>query len=284
MSYINRIAVYSVIFVLGFTSFAVAVQKVVPGAVIHLDAREQNRREIAWRNLGLAGGKMPANDEVPEFEQGKIRIPALGINEDAKWYTATRKSETFGGPPDLLPKLQLEDWTMEVLIKRNGPKWPDLVVASQVLGFRARDRELQQFQVSLFGPDTGELIARFKGSPNKKGRWLIPEDLGLDIKEKEWHWIAFVFTNQKMVETYQDGEKVGMVEMDQDYDPDEPMWLSIFTSHDRDRNFNGSIAILRIYDRPLSRDELLQNITGKLAVEPTDKLTTTWARVKAHWQ
>ena len=110
MKYINRITIFSVTFLLGLTSFAVAVQKVVPGAVIHLDAREQNRREIAWKNLGLAGGKMPANNEVPEFEEGKIRIPALGINEDAKWYTATRKSETFGGPPDLLPKMQLEDW------------------------------------------------------------------------------------------------------------------------------------------------------------------------------
>ena len=281
MERINKIVVFSVIFVLGLTGSRAVAQKVIPGAVIHLDAREQNKREIAWKNLGLAGGKMPADNEVPELEAGKIRIPALGINEDARWYTSTRKSETFGGPPDILPKLQLEDWTMEVLIKRNGPKWPDLVVASQVLGFKARDRELQHFQVSLNGPDTGELIARFKGRANNKGKWLIPEDLGIDIKEKEWHWIAFVFTNQKSVVTYQDGEKVGMVEMDQDFDPEEPVWLSIFTSHDRDRNFNGSIAILRIYDRPLSRDELLQNITGKLAVEPTDKLTTTWARVKA---
>ena len=282
MKHINKIAVFSVVFVLGLTMPTSAQKKVIPGAIIHLDASEQNRREIAWKNLGSARGKMPANNEVPEFEEGKIRIPALGINEDAKWYTATRKSETFGGLPDVTPKMQLEDWTMEVLIKRNGPKWPDLVVASQVLGFRARDRELQQFQVSLNGPDTGELIARFKGGANNKGKWLIPEDLGIDIKKKEWHWIAFVFTNQKSVETYQDGEKVGMVEMDQDFDPEEPMWLSIFTSHDRDRNFNGSIAILRIYDRPLSRDEILQNITGKLAVEPTDKLTTTWARVKTH--
>ena len=105
MKYINKIAVYSVVFVLGLTSFAVAAQKVVPGAVIHLDAREQNRREIAWENLGLAGGKMPADNEVPEFEEGKIRIPALGINEDAKWYTATRKSETFGGPPGPAPQI-----------------------------------------------------------------------------------------------------------------------------------------------------------------------------------
>ena len=282
MERINKIVVFILIFVLGLTGSPAVAQKVIPGAVIHLDAREQNKREIAWKNLGLAGGKMPADNEVPELEAGKIRIPALGIDEDARWYTATRKSETFGGPPDVLPKLQLEDWTMEILIKRNGPKWPDLVVASQVLGFRARDRELQHFQVSLNGPDTGELIARFKGRANDKGKWLIPEDLGIDIKEKEWHWIAFVFTDRKTVETYQDGEKVGMVEINQNFDPEEPVWLSIFCSHDRDRNFNGSIAILRIYDRPLSRDELLQNITGKLAVEPTDKLTTTWARVKAY--
>ena len=93
-----------------------------------------------------------------------------------------------------------------------------------------------------------------------------------------------MLSKEKPPDTYQDGEKVGMVEIDQDFDPEEPVWLSIFCSHDRDRNFNGSIAILRIYDRPLSRDEILQNITGKLAVESTDKLTTTWARVKAQWQ
>ncbi len=282
MKCINNIAIFSVIFILGFTGFPAAAQKVIPGAVIHLDAREQHKREIAWKNLGLAGGKMPADNEVPELEEGKLRIPTLGIKEDARWYTATRKSETFGGPPDLTPQMQLQDWTMEVLIKRNGPKWPDLVVASQVLGFHARDKEMQRFQVSLNGPDTGELIAKFKGKNNNKGKWLIPEDLGIDIKEKEWHWIAFVFTNQKTVVTYQDGEEVGMNEVNQNFDPEEPVRLSIFCAGDRDRNFNGSIAILRIYDRPLSGAEIIQNITGKLAVEPTNKLTTTWARVKAH--
>ena len=179
------------------------------------------------------------------------------------------------------PKCSLKIGRWKFSSNATVPNGPISLLPSQVLGFRARDRELQHFQVSLNGPDTGELIARFKGSANDKGKWLIPEDLGIDIKKKEWHWLAFVFTDQRSVETYQDGEKVGMVDMDQNYDPEEPMWLSIFTSHDRDRNFNGSIAILRIYDRPLSRDELLQNITGKLSVEPTDKLTTTWARMKA---
>ncbi len=42
------------------------------------------------------------------------------------------------------------------------------------------------------------------------------------------------------------------------------------------QNFNGSIHLVRVYDRALSDAEISPNF----AVEPANKLTTTWGRVK----
>ena len=48
------------------------------------------------------------------------------------------------------------------------------------------------------------------------------------------------------------------------------------------RNFNGSFFLVRIYDKALTKDEIMQNINFRsgLAIEPDSKLTTTWGAVK----
>lgn len=49
---------------------------------------------------------------------------------------------------------------------------------------------------------------------------------------------------------------------------------------ERRRTFNGSFAIVRAYDKALTEAEINQNISGAFAVDPADKLSTTWAKVK----
>ena len=66
----------------------------------------------------------------------------------------------------------------------------------------------------------------------------------------------------------------------QRFDGEEPMSPTVFGAWQRNRASNGAISVVRIYDRPLSEDELNRNITGDLAVDRGNKLTTTWAEVK----
>ena len=47
-----------------------------------------------------------------------------------------------------------------------------------------------------------------------------------------------------------------------------------------ERFFSGRIDEVRIYNRPLTHDEILQNFEIGLAVEPTEKLPTVWGALK----
>ena len=274
------IVVFAAILCLEMVCPVVRAQNALPGSILHLDASKQNQRDKAWKNLGLAGGELPPNDATPDLKDGTIKIPDVGFNRKLRWYSVGARGEGFAGKPDLTPDLKLKDWTVEFLVKRNGPKWPDLVVATQFAGFHSRDRKSQGFRILLHGPNTGKLIAWIKGKNTAKGSWYSAEKLGLDIEKRDWHWIAFVFTSGKHLETYQDGERVGTMETGQRFDDSEPMWPTIFNAWESDRTFNGAMAIVRIYDRALSQEEINRNITGNLAVDSVTKLTTTWATVK----
>jgi len=56
----------------------------------------------------------------------------------------------------------------------------------------------------------------------------------------------------------------------------------IGSEHDG-RFLNGMVDNVRIYDRVLTEDEVMQNFEAKsdnLPVEPADKLSTTWGALK----
>jgi hypothetical protein len=44
------------------------------------------------------------------------------------------------------------------------------------------------------------------------------------------------------------------------------------------------MAIVRVYDKALTAAEINGNIDGAFAVDPADKLPTTWARVKRGYE
>ena len=276
------IAVFAAILCLAVACPFALAQNALPGSLLHLDASRQNQRDKAWRNLGLVGGELLPNDVTPDLKVGTIKVPEVGFNRKLRWYSVATRGEGFAGKPDLNPDLKLGDWTFELLVKRNGPKWPDLVVATQFAGFHSRDRKSQGLRILLHGPDTGKLIAWIKGKSTPKGSWYSAEKLGIDIGKKDWHWIAFVFTSGKRFETYQDGKRVGTMETEQRFDGKEPMWPTLFSAWETDRTFNGAMAIVRIYDRALSQQEINRNISGNLAVDSAGKLATVWASVKTN--
>ena len=259
------------VFFLGITS-ALAFAGVVPGALLHLDASDNPRHPDAWTNLGAAGGELPAGNKTPILETGTIEIPGLGFTlKNSKFYTCKQSGQTFGGPEGTNPELPLASWTFEALMKRNGDV---LFKEHWVFGFAVEE----------FGP-----IGAFLGAGRQKGgelfttRPVAHKAHGIDLERGEWTWIAFGSDRDRSV-FYQDGN---VVDRDRAYVFNRVLpvkFICIFCGHhgERDRSFNGSFAVVRIYDKVLSKNEIMRNITATAAraVDPALKLTTSWGTVK----
>ena len=270
-------SILGVVFLL--TTFCtIALGQVVPGAVLHLDARDNPAHPDAWANLGTAGGELPGADDPPELlEAGVIEIPGIGFTlEDAKYYTTTGSRQTFGGPPDTNPQMILGDWTLEMLARRNGDTYAE---ENQFCGFMPDEN---WDAGTFFTFHDAELWIVY--APEWEGR---PEvESGLIFEEGVWTWIAVTSDDSEMVK-YQDGEEIGR-DSGRIFDNSSPIdGMSIFAGNfpERHRTFNGSIAIVRMYDRVLSAAEINGNIgnTAAAAVDPASKLTTTWGREKTRY-
>ena len=95
----------------------------------------------------------------------------------------------------------------------------------------------------------------------------------------EWHHVALTVADA-LITLYVDGENVGDAEGTLVFDAVSGVTIA------RDPGFDfwtGMVDEVRIYGRPLSEAEVMQNMTaGALtAVEPADKLAETWGSIKA---
>ena len=268
------ISIFSVVFFLTI-SCTITFGQIAPGAVFYLDAADNPGHPDVWTNLGTAGGEIRAIDAAPVLEEGKIDIPNTGfVLANAKYYTGTRVGLIFGSPPDTNPDLTLEEWTLELLCRRNGgAKDRD----NGIIGFRPGSDNEDDNEVSLIvQKSTTELSIHYPlGEVNASGLFL---EIG------EWNWIAISSDRGTMIK-YQNGEAVG----------EEAGWtfnktvdvdgITIFarTPMSRQVSFIGSIAFVRMYDRVLSAAEIKGNMETTFAVDPVSKLTTTWGREKTRY-
>ena len=264
------VSILSMVFFLAMSS-TIALAGVVPGATLYLDASDNPAHPDAWTNLGTAGDELPAGDKSPVLEEGTINIPALNfVLPNAKFYTCKESLQTFGGPVGANPELPLEDWTFEALCRRNG------------------DVLLEEHWMFCFASELWEPIAGFLGAARQQGGELFivgpggQQPHGIDLLLGEWTWIAITGDADETV-FYQNGEEV---HKDVGLTFDAPIKsIAMFTSHypERRRSFNGSFAIVRIYDKAFSADEIMGNIRATAAVDPASKLTTTWGREKIRY-
>ena len=268
------VSILSMVFFLTMSS-TIALADVAPGALLYLDASNNPAHPDAWTNLGTVGGELPVGDKTPVLEEGTIEIPGLGfILRDTKFYTCKESLQTFGGPAGTNPELPLESWTFEALCKRNGDV---LLEEHWMFGFTSTE----------WGP-----IGAFLGEDRQQGgelfttRPVAHKSHNIYLELGEWTWIAFMSDKNESV-FYQDGKEV-----DRDggyvFSKFLPVnQINIFCAHypimGRDRSFNGSFAIVRIYDRVLSADEIMGNISSTAAVDPALKLTTTWGMAKINY-
>lgn len=253
----------------------IAFADVVEDPVLYLNAADNPAHPKAWENLGTEGGELLAADNPPELEEGTIKIAALGINEqNVKYYTTKESLQTFGGPPAKNTPLFFQDWTLEFLCRRNGDFF---VEEHHFAGFQNSPREGKQgIRLWIVGGQNLDMSIHAKGG--KQG----VQTLNLKLEEGVWTWIAVVGTSGKSIVAYQDGKKVSEqagFEFDKKL-PINDISIGANSFDERRRTFNGSFAIVRAYDKALSEAEINQNIGGTFAVDPADKLSTTWAKVK----
>ena len=273
------ISIYTTIFFLAMTS-VIAFAGVVPDPVLYLNAADNPAHPDAWENLGTEGGELPAADKAADLEEGTIKIAALGINQPGvKYYTTTDSHQTWGGPPKKNTPIFLQDWTLEFLCRRNGDFF---VEEHHFVGFQNSPREGKQGIRLWFRPSPQNLDI----SIHAKGTKQAVQPLNLTLNQGEWTWIAVVGTSGKSIVVYQNGKEVSK-QAGFDFDkkiPINDISIGANSWDERRRNFNGSIAIARVYDKALSAAEITQNINGTFAVDPADKLSTTWATVKRGYE
>ena len=230
----------------------------VPGAVLHLDASNNPGTRTRWVNLGTAGGRLGSSDRHDgrlRVEEGEIDIPSIGFSGRRKYYTATASGQTFGGPVHVNPQLYLGDWTLEFLCKRNGNLF---YKEHHFAGFQNSPRE------GLQGIRLGLLIDGQKLDMSIHADGVKQPDRALNIflEENVWTWVTIVSVNGESIIAYQDGAEVSRhpgVHFDAIL-PIDDISIGANSYDERHRNFNGSFAIVRVYDRALRPEEVLQNI------------------------
>ena len=152
-----------------------ALAQSIPGAVLYFNPVEtdQGKNDKVWRNAGKAGGELEHSNLKPVLEQGVISIKALGFKEDTKWYTADASGMTFsnGAAGAKTPVVNLEDFTMGLLMKINGPK---LGGEHQLVGIQAAPREsVQNFRIWLDDSGNGDFagISIAQGALGLRDDW-----------------------------------------------------------------------------------------------------------------
>ena len=240
------IPIFSVAFFLA-TQCMAAFSNIVPGAVLHLDARNNPNHPDAWTSIAEAGGHVPPMDAPPALEEGPIKIPDIGIDEpNAKYYTA-RKSAQMYGTKAFAPPLALEDWTIEFLVRRNGDMFHD---EHQLAGVNAAVWVREQgIRLGLDAANNLKIVIYEAGFDT-----LVPSNIILE--EGVWNWVVFTGKDKEEILAYHNGREVNKrpgVNLDKKV-PLRTITIGASTPNEKVRNFNGSIALFRVYDKVLRRE------------------------------
>ncbi|MDE0041191.1 MAG: hypothetical protein OXT74_04095 [Candidatus Poribacteria bacterium] len=269
------VSIFSVLLFL-VTTGKLALAEAVPGALLYFDARINYRgHPTAWWNLGTVGGELSGAGNPPVLEEGNIAMPDLGIDTISKFYTHRKPGQCWGAKGDGF-KLFLEDWTIELLLRMNSIDDSHRAgLRNQIAGFQPQKLEGDNAIRISFWWEPGEIGGQFGGA----------RDNLLLLEEGEWTWINFV--SGATVKILKNGRVRNLMEGGAKFDKKTPLEVVVIGANsygERANNFSGSIALVRVYDRVLSKDEIKQNITAWAewrGVDPASKLATTWGGVKA---
>ncbi|MDE0638020.1 MAG: LamG domain-containing protein [Candidatus Poribacteria bacterium] len=106
-------------------------------------------------------------------------------------------------------------------------------------------------------------------------------NIGDNIQDETWHFLAGTWDGTT-IKLYIDGELNKELECKGTLNPnDDPLFIG--ARGGTQRFVNGALDEIKIYNYPLTEEELLTDMENPnaAAVLPKDKLTTTWARLKS---
>lgn len=105
-----------------------------------------------------------------------------------------------------------------------------------------------------------------------------------NVDDDEWHHVVGVFSRSSgEIKAYIDGKLEQAVATDKTIDVSTQAEARIGRSSQQSNDadwFFGCIDEVRLYNRPLSDEEIKQNYEKGAAVSPAEKLSITWGRVK----
>jgi hypothetical protein len=272
---------------------ALASPVAVAELVLFFDANTQERGDDSWMNSAASGGAVPMADDKPAVEEGMIDVAGQSFN--SKYYTAKAPRQSFvntnNEPTDDIPTVFLENYTMGILVRVNGGL---LEEEHQMLGIQSDAPEANQTSriwMTNGGADDPPVGSITNVNVMQPAIGLREdyglEDHGLALGADTWRFVHISFESGIAIDFYVDGKNTGALPSGVTWDPDRPMNIHALFCHswgEQHRTFNGSIAYYKVWDQYMTEDEINAEIGagagGGTAVDPADKVTTTWGNVK----
>ncbi len=281
--------VLSVLFIL-----ALACPAAIAELVLHFDANTQERDDDAWMNSAGPGGAVPMADDKPALEEGMIDVAGQSFN--TKYYTASAPRQVFATPGDEPddngPTVFLEHYTMGLLLKINGGKFEE-PSEHHLIGIQSdANQKNQTSRIWVSNGDDENPAGNITNVNVMQPAIGLREDYGLadhglSLGVGTWRFVHISFESGIAIDFYVDGELTGSLPSGVVWDPERPMNLhAIFThSHAEEaRTFNGSIAHYKVWDEYMTQEQIQADMGasagGGTAVDPADKVTTTWGQLK----
>ncbi len=260
--------------------------------VLHFDANTQEKGDDSWMD-SVSGGAVPMADDKPAVEEGMIDVAGQAFN--SKYYTASKSRQSFvntdNEPTDDIPTVFLENYTMGILVRINGGL---LEQEHQMLGIQSNAPEANQTsRIWVSNGDDENPAGNITNVNVMQPAIGLREDYGLadhglSLGVGTWRFVHIAFESGIAIDFYIDGENTGSLPSGVTWDPDRPMNIHALFCHsfgEQQRTFNGSIAYYKVWDEYLTQDQIQADMGGGAgggtAVDPADKVTTTWGNVKA---
>ena len=118
----------------------------------------------------------------------------------------------------------------------------------------------------------------------------IAVEIEFALSDGQWHHVVFAIEDagETKISIYMDGQPQEVIvgkgsKLDNFVPFEQPVYIGAANNRGNvERHFPGVIDEVRIYDRPLTKDEVHQNFESKvgLSVEPVDKLSIVWGELK----
>ena len=272
---------------------ALASPVAVAELVLHFDANTQEKGDDSWMD-SISGGAVPMADDKPAVEEGMIDVAGQSFN--TKYYTASAPRQVFATPGDEPddngPTVFLENYTMGLLLKINGGKFEE-PSEHHLIGIQSDANQANQTsRIWVSNGDDENPAGNITNVNVMQPAIGLREDYGLadhglSLGVGTWRFVHIAFESGIAIDFYVDGELTGSLPSGVVWDPERPMNLhAIFThSHAEEaRTFNGSIAYYKVWDEYLTQDQIQADMGasagGGTAVDPADKVTTTWGQLK----